>query len=205
MPYITAAKEASAEFTEKKSVFISYIKPIDTEADARGFISEVSEKNNNATHNVFAYVNRTGNAVRCSDAGEPSGTAGAPVLEVIKREGLFGAAIVVTRYFGGILLGAGGLVRAYSRAAGLAIEAAGKAVFEKYLTVDVPCDYSLSGKLKYEFEKRGYAVSDTVFGELVTFRVLCPERGFEAFSLFLADISGGRISPRVTGEKFAIA
>ena len=109
--YVTVLKEyAEDEFTEKKSVFISYVKRVDDEDGAKRFISEIKQKHKDATHNVYAYILKDTGIARFSDDGEPSGTAGMPVLEVIKREGLTGVCVVVTRYFGGILLGAGGLV-----------------------------------------------------------------------------------------------
>ena len=117
----TVGKEASAEFTEKKSVFIGYTAPVQNADEAEEFIRKIKKKHADARHNVSAYV--IGNAIRYSDDGEPKGTGGVPVLEVIKKSGVDGTVVVVTRYFGGILLGAAGLVRAYSKAAAMAIEA----------------------------------------------------------------------------------
>ena len=127
--YKTVAREAKDEFTEKKSVFIGHAKPIESEEQALDFIKTIEKRYGDAAHNCYAYINKEQNIVRFNDNGEPQGTAGLPILEVIKREELCGVVIVVTRYFGGILLGAGGLVRAYSKAAKIAIDAAGITTF----------------------------------------------------------------------------
>ena len=123
--YKTVAREASAEFTERKSRFIGYVRPVKTRAEAEEFIEEIRRIHRQAKHNVYAYVLREDSFSKYSDAGEPSGTAGAPVLEAIKGAGLSDVCVVVTRYFGGILLGTGGLVRAYGKSAKMAIESAG--------------------------------------------------------------------------------
>ena len=130
--YTTVRQEASAEFTEKKSVFIGHAKPVKSDAEAMEFVAKIKEKYKDARHNCYAYYLNSGVLARYSDDNEPQGTAGMPILEVIKKSGVNDCVVAVTRYFGGILLGAGGLVRAYSTAAGLAIEAAGVVTYEEY-------------------------------------------------------------------------
>ena len=121
---LSPAKSASAEFIERKSRFIGYIAPVSSEEEARAFIAAIREKHADATHNVWACLLRGGAVARCSDDGEPQGTAGLPTLDVLRKSGLDDCVVVVTRYFGGILLGAGGLTRAYSAAAKAAVDAA---------------------------------------------------------------------------------
>ena len=171
---LTLGKEASAEFTEKRSVFIGYAMPVKTEDEARAFISSVKKKHSDARHNVSAYV-LSGGIMHSSDDGEPSGTAGVPVLEVIRKSGVVNAAVVVTRYFGGILLGAGGLVRAYSAAAKLAIEAAGIVEYVSFQRCRLTCSYSDYNDVIYRLDAVGARVEDSEFSADVTivFSVLC--------------------------------
>ncbi len=126
MSYFTVKGSATSEFQEKKSTFIGYIKRVNTEEEAKNFVNEIKSMHKEATHNVYAYIVGENKGIqRYSDDGEPQGTAGIPVLEVIKKNDLTDVAVVVTRYFGGILLGGGGLIRAYSKGASSAIEEAG--------------------------------------------------------------------------------
>ena len=142
--YKTVAREAHAEFVEKKSRFIGHVKPVTTEEEAQAFVAALKKQYWDATHNVYAYVLRSG-ARRFSDDGEPQGTAGMPTLDVLQKAGLTDCVVVVTRYFGGILLGAGGLVRAYSHGALLAA-AAGEIVEMRPCTVvEAVCDYAQYG------------------------------------------------------------
>ncbi len=201
--YKTIRKETSAEFTEKKSVFIGYICPIDTEADAHDFIRKIGEKHVSATHNVYAYINREGKAARYSDAGEPQGTAGVPVFEVLKREELTGVCVVVTRYFGGILLGAGGLVRAYSKACAMAVEASGICIYKKHVMLSCEADYSMAGKLNYELPKRGAVHIETSFTDKVKYDFMCLPENVGKLEGFLSDVSAGQLKINVLGEKFA--
>ncbi|MBO4860885.1 MAG: YigZ family protein [Clostridia bacterium] len=165
--YLSVLRAASAEFTERKSVFIGSCAPVSTEEEALGFVNSLRKKYADATHNVYAYIVRENNACRFSDDGEPHGTAGMPVLDVLRKEGLTDVAVVVTRYFGGILLGTGGLVRAYTAAAKLAIDAAGRAEWAKCARFSVRSDYSDHQKLTYYFRKNGIEVKDTAFSETV--------------------------------------
>lgn len=165
--YLSVLRAASAEFTERKSVFIGSCAPVSTEEEALEFVNSLRKKYADATHNVYAYIVRENNACRFSDDGEPHGTAGMPVLDVLRKEGLTDVAVVVTRYFGGILLGTGGLVRAYTAAAKLAIDAAGRAEWAKCARFSVRSDYSDHQKLSYYFRKNGIEVKDTAFSETV--------------------------------------
>lgn len=159
---LTLAKAASAEFTEKRSVFIGYAMPVKTEEEARAFISSVKKKHSDARHNVSAYV-LSGGIMHSSDDGEPSGTAGVPVLEVIRKSGIVNSAIVVTRYFGGILLGAGGLVRAYSAAAKLAVDAAGIAEYVDHCRFELKCSYGDYNDVLYRLEAVGAKIENSEF------------------------------------------
>ena len=141
--YKTVEIENCDEFVEKKSRFIGYVKPVRTQQEAVDFISSIKSKHWDATHNVYAYVLRENNIQRYSDDGEPSGTAGVPVLDVLKKEGLTDVCCVVTRYFGGILLGGGGLVRAYSHSAKIAVDAAGVAEMCSWSECKIQSDYTL--------------------------------------------------------------
>ena len=191
--YRTVAREAKDEFTEKKSVFIGHAKPIETEEQALEYISKLNEQYKGAAHNCFAYVNKEGNIVRFSDNGEPQGTAGMPILEVIKREELCGIVIVVTRFFGGILLGAGGLVRAYSKAAKIAVDAAGITTFRRFTRFSLNIDYTLYNKLLHDFEKYRVRCLDSVFDSDIKLTLIVRDDRFEAYKDYIRDISGGKL------------
>ena len=165
---VTLAKEVSVEMEERKSVFIGHAKPISSEEEARAFIDAKKKEYHDATHNVYAYFLNGGAVARYSDDGEPQGTAGMPVLNVIKMSGATDLCVVVTRYFGGILLGAGGLVRAYSASAKQAIDEAGMAVFEDYAVMQIKVSYSDYQKLTVALEKLGASEDSCDFGEDVS-------------------------------------
>ena len=165
---ITLAKEVSVEMEERKSVFIGHAKPVSSEEEARAFIDAKKKEYHDATHNVYAYFLNGGAVARYSDDGEPQGTAGMPVLTVVKLSGATDLCVVVTRYFGGILLGAGGLVRAYSASAKQAIDEAGMAVFEDYAVLQVKVSYSDYQKLTVALEKLGASEDSCDFGEDVS-------------------------------------
>ena len=198
----TLGKEASAEFTEKKSVFIGYDKPIKTAEEAEEFIAQIKKKHADARHNVSAYM--AGNAVRYSDDGEPKGTGGVPVLEVLKKSGVDGAVVVVTRYFGGILLGAPGLVRAYSKAAAMAVEEAGIVTYRNYTECTVTCDYGLYDKLLYDIGRRTIITDDTDFGGNITLRLAVLSEEYEAFEKSVYSMTNGKLTPQKTGERYDI-
>lgn len=200
--YLTIGQQASAEFTESRSRFIGTIRPVKTEAEALEFIAALKKQYWDAKHNVYAYVLRDERISRSTDDGEPQGTAGAPVLEVLQKQGLTDCVIVVTRYFGGILLGTGGLVRAYSKSASLAVQAAG--VLERRLCTvgQVCCDYGEYGRVQPLISQFGGTVDDTVFAETVTLAFHLPCERQEAFQKQLTEISAGRLQITVLEENF---
>ena len=159
------------ELEEKRSRFIGYCAPVKTEAEARQVIADIRAAQKGANHNVFAYSVMICNIIRFNDDGEPGGTAGMPVLNVFQKAGVIDYVCVVTRYFGGTLLGAGGLVRAYTRAAKGAMEAAEptEQVFSKIYRVT--CDYAQYDKVKYNFDKWGVEILDTQFTDICTINV----------------------------------
>ncbi len=200
--YLTVAKAAVDEFTEKRSRFIGAIQPVTTEEEALAFIRTRSKEFWDAKHNVYAYVLDGGALCRFSDDGEPQGTAGLPVLDVLRKEGLTGCAVVVTRYFGGILLGGGGLVRAYSHAAKLAVDAAGVVQMRRCLLGEITCDYAQYGWLPAFLAEQGAAVTDTRFEEAVTVCFCLPAAGRETLEASLTDRSAGRLTAQFKGEDF---
>lgn len=200
--YTTLAHEASAEFTEKKSLFIGYAAPVRTEQDALDFIAKIKKKHSDATHNVYAYQLNGGGIARYSDDGEPQGTAGVPVLDIIKKSGADDVCVVVTRYFGGILLGAGGLVRAYAAGAKAAIDAAGIVTYENYTEFKLASGYSEYQKLVYELPRYHVKVDSTDFGGDVTLKLAIRAVDYENFADRVAELFAGRIKPEITGERF---
>lgn len=201
--YLTIAKEATDEFVEKRSRFMGFIKPVTTEEEAQAFIREKQKKYWDATHNVYAYVLEGGNLCRFSDDGEPQGTAGIPVLDVLRKEGLTDCVVVVTRYFGGILLGGGGLVRAYSHGAKIAVDAAGVVEMRLCLQGEITCDYGQYGWIPAFLAEEGATITDTAFGEAVTVSFSLPQEGRGHLEATLVDRSNGRLSATFTGEEFA--
>lgn len=170
----------SGEIIINKSRFIGYSKPINSEDEAIEFINQIRKKHSDASHNVYAYVyGDNGSIQRFSDDGEPSGTAGMPVLNLIKLEDLKNVVVVVTRYFGGVLLGAGGLVRAYSKAAKIGVDNAIIVYKTLFCDVDVEIDYTLLGKVENELSKNNYIIKNKAFSEVVLLSVLCLEEDVE--------------------------
>lgn len=190
--YQSVEQLAQAEIVEKKSRFIGLAAPAQTPEEAQRIIEEVREKHAAATHNVFAYVIRQPLAERYSDDGEPSGTAGVPVLDVIKKEGLTNVVVVVTRYFGGTLLGAGGLVRAYSAAAREGLHAAGIVTMTLCEELQITCAYPLWGKLQNEIARLGGTVLHTEFGEQVSVTVRVLHEKSDRLQKGIIEISNAR-------------
>ena len=203
--YTTLGKEASSELTEKKSVFIGYARPVKTEQEAIDFIAKIRKKHSDARHNVYAYQLCGGGIARYSDDGEPQGTAGVPVLDVIKKSGADDCVVVVTRYFGGILLGTGGLVRAYSAAAKLAIDAAEVVTYESYREFELGCDYSAYQKIDAELPKFGIITDSVEFGEVITLKLAIKAGLYDEFSARLSEMFAGRLAPKPTGERFDVS
>ena len=191
--YLVPTKDADAEFTERRSRFIGHIFLTETEEEALARLKQMRETYWDATHNVYAYIIKDG-ATRFSDDGEPGGTAGMPVLQVLQREGIFNVTCVVTRYFGGILLGAGGLVRAYAHSAKIALEAAGKSIKRVWTKIYLPCPYSWYERVKLEVAAFGGVVEGTDFGADVSFDLLLPEQQVKPFLDRVTDLSAGTIT-----------
>ncbi len=200
--YTTVAREAAVEFREKKSLFIGYAAPVKTEAEASDFIRKIRTMHREATHNVYAYSLANGNIMRYSDDGEPQGTAGIPVLDVIRKSGVNDTVVVVTRYFGGILLGAGGLLRAYSAAARMAIEEAEIVTYEGYTEFTLSCSYSDYQKVQYELPQYGIITDDISFGETVELKLAIKDRIYFAFEKRVSELSNGKIRPVIRGSRF---
>ena len=199
--YLVPTREAHAEFTERKSRFIGHIFPVDTEEEALAQLKKMREKYWNATHNVYAYIIKDG-PTRYSDDSEPQGTAGMPVLEVLRREGLHNVLCVVTRYFGGILLGAGGLVRAYTKGAKVGVDAAGISLKRVWQEVSVPCSYSLFERLRSEVAAFDGMVTDVEYGAEVTIRAILPQTRTQEFLDRVVDVSNGRAEGTALGQEY---
>lgn len=202
MAYKTVAAYASDEFVERKSRFIGHIAPAASESQAQDFIARISHEHRDASHNVYAYILREGGLSRCSDNGEPQGTGGVPVLEVLRKEGLTDVCAVVTRYFGGILLGTGGLVRAYSHGAKLAVDAAQVLNMSPCTELTVTCDYAFYGKLTYILPDYHIRTQGSDFGEQITLSLLIRSDRLEAFRKALTELSNGQVEAISTGERF---
>ena len=188
--YKTLHSFGTDEYIVEKSTFIGYAKPIKSEEEAVEFINEIKKKHKDATHNVWAYtVGETMNIQRYSDDGEPQGTAGIPTLEVIKKEDLRDVVVVVTRYFGGIKLGAGGLVRAYTKGAKVGIEAAQIIQKVKYKEISVTIDYNQIGKVQNEIMNMGYKIKDTLYTDKVEIIVYSREEEAELLKSKMIDIT----------------
>ncbi len=193
MSYTTVYEYASDSFSEKKSEFIGHICPVKTAEEAVAFIEHIRSQNRKARHNVYAYVLRDGNASRYSDDGEPQGTGGVPVLDVINKAGLTDVCVVVTRYFGGVLLGASGLVRAYSQACSLAVAAARKMEMCECSRISFSCDYTLYGRVSYLLPEFGVITEKEDFADTVNLSVLCKSELVEELKRKLTDVSNGQL------------
>ena len=202
MQYRTIRNEAQDEFIERKSRFIGYAKPVKTQDDAIEFINNIKSKHWDATHNCYAYVLQEGQIRRYSDDGEPQGTAGVPMLQVLLKENLTDLCVVATRYFGGILLSAGGLVRAYSKSAKIAIDAAGAVVYTLCNTAQITCDYNQYGKVNSLIPQNGGRIIDTKFEADVCITIVIPPDNIRALDKDLAETTAGQCKTIITGEKF---
>jgi len=198
--YFVPAGSGEAEFVEKRSSFLGHVRFAETEDAAREFISDMKKKHYDARHNCWCYIIR-GGAVRYSDDGEPQGTAGLPMLEVFRREGVENVVCVVTRYFGGVLLGTGGLLRAYTKSAKDALDAAGIAAVRRWVKLETVCPYSLLERMKTECMALEGAVSDVEYGADVRMSFLLPEAKAEAFCARVTELSAGQSSAKAVGEE----
>ncbi|MDD5903155.1 MAG: YigZ family protein [Oscillospiraceae bacterium] len=199
--YFIPAGDGEAEFTEKRSSFLGHVRMVETEDEAKSFVAEMKKKYYDARHNCWCYIIKDG-AVRYSDDGEPQGTAGIPMLEVLKREGVTNVVCVVTRYFGGVLLGTGGLLRAYTKSAKDALDAAGISVVRRWIKAELPCTYSLLERLKLECTAANGVVSDVEYSTDVCLKLLLPEDGVEDFSRRVADVTAGTSKLAIIGEVY---
>ena len=194
MEYKTIARRCEARFIEKKSEFIGYLCPVQTEEQAVAFIEEIRAMHRKATHNCYAYILRENNAARHSDDGEPSGTAGVPIYEVLRKEGLTDVCCVVTRYFGGVLLGAGGLVRAYTKGAKDAVDAAQIKCMAEAVKLAVTVDYGLYGRLAQVFADFDARVEDERFADNVRIVLHIRAENSQKLTDKLVDVCNGAVS-----------
>lgn len=198
-PYRIPTAPGEAEFQEKRSTFLGHVRPVETEDEAKAFVAAMKKQYHDARHNCWCYLLR-GGVERYSDDGEPQGTAGIPMLEVFRREGVTNVVCVVTRYFGGVLLGTGGLLRAYTKSAKDALDAAGISAVRRWVSVALPCSYALLERMKAAVAAAGGVVSDLEYGADVVLRALLPEECTEPFRTQVRDLSAGAVEVTVTGE-----
>lgn len=199
--YVTLGKEGVSEFEMKKSIFIGHAAPVKSEEEALEYIAKYKKKYSDATHNVWAYLIKKGNLMRYTDDGEPSGTSGIPVLDIIRKGGFTDAVIVVTRYFGGTLLGTGGLVRAYSAAAKEAVDDAGLASFRNFDEIIVESDYQMYQKLKNYLKHPDIIVDETEFSGTVTVKIAVLDTSTESVCRDISEMSAGRAVIEKIGQR----
>ena len=193
MDYITVYAEAEGRYEEKRSEFIGHIAPVKTGDEAAAFVERIKSENRKARHNVYAYIVREGNITRYSDDGEPQGTGGMPVLDVLRKQGLSDVCVVVTRYFGGILLGANGLVRAYSQACAEAVSSARKMYMSDCSRLEFSVDYTLYGKVSYLLPSYKVITEREDFADRVNISLLVRKVYAEDLKAKLVDASNGSI------------
>ncbi len=196
------ARPARSEHVEKRSRFMAHLWPTDSEEQARTRIAEIKAKYHDARHNCWCYrISGTG-VSRYSDDGEPQGTAGQPMLEVFSRQGVEDFCCVVTRYFGGILLGTGGLRRAYVKAARDSLDAAGIAEIHRLIRMELVCPYSLFERVKLEVETAEGMLDEADYGQCVHVSALLPPEKAEGFTARVTELSAGEVIPKAAGEAF---
>ena len=200
--YRVPFENGESAFTEKRSRFISHIWRVETEAEARSHIEEMKKRYYDARHNCWCYLLKEGGVVRYSDDGEPQGTAGQPMLNVFQRESVTNVCCVVTRYFGGVLLGAGGLTRAYTKGAKDALDAGGIRTMSLWTLWDVPCTYPLFERVKLDIASAGGLVEETEYGADITLTAAFPAGGEDAFLDRLRELSAGSLTAEKLGEVF---
>ncbi len=200
--YLVPTQNGQSEFTEKRSRFLGQIRKVETEEEARAFITEMKARYYDARHNCWCYLLHEGGVLRYSDDGEPQGTAGQPMLEVFRREGVENLCCVVTRYFGGVLLGAGGLVRAYTRSAKETLDAVGVSVVRRWIEMAVDCPYPLLERMKLEVGAVGGALGELEYGASVRLRAFLPEEETDRFSKQVRELTSGQIAPEIVGESY---
>ena len=201
MSYKTVKNISEFTIVEKKSEFIGYCAPVKTEEEAVAFVNSIKKKHSDARHNVYAYVLREGFAQRFSDDGEPHGTAGMPVLDSIRKADLTDVAVVVTRYFGGILLGTGGLVRAYTAAASGAIKDAGVAEVGDFAILEIKANYSDYQKIMPLISAVNAKIEDSDFGTDVIMKIMVRDEQADGFTANLIETTNGRVAATKVGQK----
>ena len=199
--YLVPSGYGEDEFIEKKSRFIGRVWYVESEEEAMARIQEMKKQHYDASHNCWAYVIRDG-AMRFSDDGEPGGTAGNPMMQVLQREELYNIVCVVTRYFGGVLLGAGGLVRAYTKGAKIAIDAAGRSMKRVWSVLYIPCPYNYYERVKLETEAFGGIIRDTQFGAEVELEILVAREQTQAFLDKITDLTAGTVEGLETAQEY---
>ena len=200
--YLIPFQEATAEVVEKRSRFIGHIWRVASEEGDRACIEAARKQYHDARHNCWCYRIREGKLLRYSDDGEPQGTAGQPMLNVFQREEVTNVCCVVTRYFGGVLLGAGGLTRAYTKGAKDALDAVGISTMSLWTVWDVPCTYPLFERVKLDIAACGGVVRDAEYGADITLRAAFPAGGAERFAQRLTELSAGSLTMTAAGEEF---
>ena len=197
MSYITIKDFGEDRFEEKKSEFIGYAKRVESEEEAKAFINEIKSKHKQATHNCSAYIiGQNMNVQRYSDDGEPQGTAGIPILEVMKKSRITDCAVVVTRYFGGILLGTGGLTRAYTKGASIAIKSAGVVEKVEGLKLSFEMEYDLFGKIQHLCGQNSWHIEDTEYSDKVVVHILAEKAISEDIENEIIEVTNGKIIVR---------
>ena len=199
--FLVPFENAGSEFEEKRSRFISHLYRVTTEEEARARIDEIKKKYHDARHNCWCYVLHDG-AVRYGDDGEPQGTAGQPMLSVFQREGVENVVCIVTRYFGGVLLGAPGLTRAYARAAKDALDAAGKARMRPFTVLRLTCPYPMLERIRLLVSEQSGSIERTDFAAAVTLEFLLPKEHVSVFSKNLTELSGGSMEAEAAEDRF---
>ena len=199
--YLIPTAPSETELVEKRSRFLGRVWRVSSEEEARARIEETKKRHYDARHNCWCYVIKDG-PVRYSDDGEPQGTAGQPMLGVFQKEGVVNVCCVVTRYFGGVLLGAGGLVRAYTQSAKDALDAAGISVVRRWVAMEIPCTYAQLESIRREVESARGVVENVDYGADVVLSALLPEEGAADFAAHLLDVSAGTVEALEAGEQF---
>lgn len=200
--YLVPAGCGEAEYIEKRSRFIARVWPVESEAEAVAHIEAMRKQHYDARHNVYAYIVRDGGIMRYSDDGEPQGTSGQPTLNVFRAQEITNFCCVVTRYFGGILLGTGGLVRAYSTAAKMALEDAGISRMALWKSIELGCTYSQFERIKRLLEEHEAVIENTDFGADIVFSALLREDKVDAFAKALTELTAGSCEYLECGESF---
>lgn len=200
--YKTVAHEAQTLLVRDKSKFITHVMPVSSEDAAIEYLNKIRSQYPDARHNVYAYVIDENNIFRYSDDSEPSGTAGMPVLDAIRKQNIVDVIVVVTRYFGGILLGTGGLVHAYGTSASQGLYEAGIVIRNLCDIISIKTDYTLVGKMQYTISSAGYMLEDTIYDNDVTFVISCPVEDTKKVIAKITDLTNARAVCTVTGQKY---